>query len=89
MDVFLGAWLLDPDLAPPGSFSELLSRFGLQQMTPLTAGYGQEAPSSFREMLPHDLSLLGPVMVRVYKELQVHLWTEDSSDNDHIKSGVL
>lgn len=67
MDTSLGAWLLNPDHTP-GSFSELLTRYGMEQMTlPTTMGVDKGDQLALR----HDLALLGPLMVKIYKKLQV------------------
>ena len=59
----MGAWLLDPDHTPH-AFSELLARYGMQQMAPPTGGGSVSA-------VHHDLALLGPLMVKIYQQLQV------------------
>ena len=69
LDTALGAWLLNPDNTT-ASFSELLARFGMQQMTPPTQR-GDIAIGHSYSILHNDLSLLGPLMVKIYKELQV------------------
>lgn len=63
LDVGLGAWLLDPDHTPT-SFSELLARYGLQQM-------GRKGGAGHSSALCQDLALLGPLMVKIYEDLQV------------------
>lgn len=65
LDTAVGAWLLDPDHTP-NAFSELLARYGMQQMAPPTGGGAGSA-------VHHDLALLGPLMVKIYQQLQV-LW---------------
>ena len=60
----MGAWLLHPDNTP-SSFSELTARYGVQQEA--APPKGGEPPSVVRA----DLALLGPLMMAVYRKLQV------------------
>lgn len=64
LDTAVGAWLLDPDHTP-SSFSELLVRYGMQQMTPPTT------EGDLSALHHQDLGLLGPLMVKIYRQLQV------------------
>jgi hypothetical protein len=63
LDTAVGAWLLNPDHTP-SSFSELLARYGMQQM-------GVEERDLNSSVLLKDLALLGPLMVKMYRQLQV------------------
>lgn len=81
LDTALGAWLLDPDHVP-NTFSELLARYGLQQLAPPPApGTRGSQEVCNVSTLQHDLALLGPLMVKLYQELQVnHLVTNMGLD---------
>lgn len=72
LDTAIGAWLLDPDRTP-SSFSELLARYGMQQMAPPMRGAEGDWNSS---ALQQDLALLGPLMVKIYRQLQVRACRE-------------
>lgn len=69
LDIILGAWLLDPDNVP-STFCELLARYGMQQLAPPPSPRGQV---SCDVSVQHDLALLGPLMVKIYQQLQVYL----------------
>ena len=68
LDTDVGAWLLDPDHTP-NSFSELLARYGMQQMAPPTSAGGTGEDWTL-QALRLDLSLLGPLLVKIYHQLQ-------------------
>ena len=69
LDARIGGWLLDVDRTPP-SFPDLLAKHSLQRnYGTLPASTDSDATNLSAMHL--DLSLLGPLMVKIYMQLKV------------------